>query len=420
MAELHPAQSGPPAHKLRHFHWRAATHVLARVLAGEPADGALRAQFRDAPQSGARDRASIASLVYGVLRDQRALQALAGDSADALCAAQLLLGDAIDVAALAAFGFADAAALAARVRSFDRHALTAAQQLNVPDEAFALWRAQFGDEEARSLAIALNREASVDLRVNALRSTRAATRAALADEGIDAAETSLSPWGLRLAKRGALQSTRAWREGWIEPQDEGSQLLALVTQAAPGETIADFCAGAGGKTLALAAMMESSGRLIALDIDAARLARLSPRLQRAGVSGVEAMALDADGAAPAALHGTCDAVLVDAPCSASGTWRRNPELRLRPLDLEHREALQRRILEQASALVRPGGRLVYATCSLFREENQDVVESFMAAHGEFGREDIVLDGIASAPYLQLLPQRHATDGFFAARLRRCV
>ncbi len=274
------------------------------------------------------------------------------------------------------------------------------------------------------LAAALNRPASVDLRVNIMRGLRDMTRARLFLDGITTLPTPLSPWGLRLVKRVPLQSTAAFREGLIEPQDEGSQLLALLLGAKPGFTVADYCAGAGGKTLALGAAMNNQGKLFAFDTSASRLAKLGPRAYRAGLSIVRTQQLHGDNAEARRMHGQCDAVLVDAPCSGTGALRRNPELRLRTPDFPALQAYQVSILGAAADLVRPAGVLVYATCSLASQENEDVLSKFLRERGD----EFVLENagaflrVRGVPYegvlLKLLPHRHGTDGFFAARLRR--
>lgn len=240
--------------------------------------------------------------------------------------------------------------------------------------------------------------APLDLRVNRLRATRDEVLALFPG----ASPTPVSPDGVRLAAPVPVPE-----DGRYEIQDEGSQIIALATRAAPGMTVIDLCAGAGGKTLALAAMMEDRGRLIACDADRARLARLAPRAARAGATIIETRLLDAGREAGALAGVKADVVLVDAPCSGSGTWRRNPEARWRltPERLARIEALQARLLALAATLVRPGGRLVYAVCSLLREEGQAQAEALLASHPEWR-----LDG----PTRLLTPARDGTDGFFIA------
>ena len=347
----------------------------------------LREQFART-RAGSRDRAAIGALVYGVLRNYFALrERLGGDAApEALCE-----------------GLAELGAL-------DRAALPPSARHNLPPALWDALSAQYGEPEAAALADALNEPAFVDLRVNVLKATREQAQAALAAEGIAAQPIAGVATGLRLSRRAPLQATRAFRDGLVEPQDEGSQRLAGYAAPKPRERVADFCAGAGGKTLALGALMRNEGELHAFDVSRARLARLGPRLARSGLTIVRETALvDENDPALAPLAGHFDVVLVDAPCSGTGTLRRNPELRLRTPDLPALAAAQWRILAAAARLVRPGGRLVYATCSVLRGENEAVVERFLADHPAFR---------ADGASMILLPHRDLTDGFFAARLAR--
>ncbi|MFP5304394.1 MAG: RsmB/NOP family class I SAM-dependent RNA methyltransferase [Gammaproteobacteria bacterium] len=399
--------------------WRLAVDTLTAVVDhGRSADRLLQSAFRSQRQMGARDRALVSDLVYGSLRDLRRLQAVAaGGSPAQWCALHALEAGIADPARLVALGLEDAQALAQRLGALDASTLTHAQRLNVPDAIYARWCAELGEAETARLAEALKAQAPVDLRVNTLKATRAAAQVALAAAGIDALPTPYAPAGLRVQRRIALQSLALFRDGWVEPQDEGSQLLAQLVAAQPGERIADWCAGAGGKTLALAAQMQDRGELVAMDADARRLQRLPPRLQRAGVHCAQVLAPGTP------LPRDLDAVLVDAPCSGSGTWRRQPEARLKALDLPALAALQLQILEQAARHLRPGGRLIYATCSLLRAENEEVVETFAAAHTDFELDDagavLAAQGIdLPGRYLKLYPHRHGTDGFFGACLRR--
>ncbi|MFN3389730.1 MAG: RsmB/NOP family class I SAM-dependent RNA methyltransferase [Allosphingosinicella sp.] len=259
--------------------------------------------------------------------------------------------------------------------------------------------------------------APLDLRVNRLKGTREDALAALAE----AEPTPLSPLGLRLPEGTRVEELAAWRSGLVEVQDEGSQLLALACGAEPGMTVLDLCAGAGGKTLALAAEMADEGRLFASDTDRSRLSRMAPRLQRAGVSIAETILLNpnAERDALALLKGACDLVLVDAPCSGTGTWRRNPELRWRltPDRLERLVKLQAYLLDLAAELVRPGGILVYAVCSLLEEEGRGQAEAFGARSGLVPEAPAIEGGRAAGPGLILTPGHDGTDGFFVARWR---
>jgi 16S rRNA (cytosine967-C5)-methyltransferase len=413
---------------LRRAQWLLSVRALEQVLqADRPADAVLQQLFRENRQCGSRDRALVTDLVYRVLRGLRRLQAQvhAGDTASpAQLAAAELIGHGFDAAQLRAWGLDEADDLAARLQVFDPGTLSEAQRGNVPDDIYARWCLQYGEDGARQLAASLNREATVDLRVNWLRADREQARQRLAGEGLPAEPTPLSPLGLRLLRRAPLQNSAAFREGWLEPQDEGSQLIALLVAARPGETIVDFCAGAGGKTLALGAQLQGAGELVACDISAARLQRLTPRLQRMGLGGVRMQPLrDEHDAAMDRYVGKADAVLVDAPCSGTGTWRRNPELRLQQPDWAVLQTQQLSILQSASRLLRPGGRLVYATCSLMAEENDEVLQRFLSSNPSFVLQSArALLQPQGVPYegevLRLLPHRHGTDGFYAAALRR--
>jgi 16S rRNA (cytosine967-C5)-methyltransferase len=269
----------------------------------------------------------------------------------------------------------------------------------------------------------------VDLRVNTLKTDRAAAKARLADEGIETVETPWSPLGLRCVARANVAASGAFAEGWVEVQDESAQLAALMTDARPGETVVNFCAGAGGKTLALAAAMANKGRLIACDVSQARLDRGADRLKRAGAFNVTRRALAGETDKWIKRHkGTADRVLVDAPCSGSGTWRRNPDARWRttPEDLAELAEKQGRILASAARLVRPGGRLVYATCSMFDEENGARIAAFLAARPDFALLPVAAAWpgapapLAGDDTLRLTPGRHGTDGFFVAAMQRAA
>jgi 16S rRNA (cytosine967-C5)-methyltransferase len=288
---------------------------------------------------------------------------------------------------------------------------------------------QLGDE-FWPLVDSLNEPAPLDLRVNALTDKREDVRKELKLAGIDATPTPYSPWGLRVDGKPALTRLDAFARGAIEVQDEGSQLLALITDARRGQMVVDFCAGAGGKTLALGAAMRNTGRLYAFDISAHRLDNLKPRLARSKLSNVHpaAIAHERDERIKR-LAGKIDRVIVDAPCSGLGTLRRNPDLKWRqkPQDIAELAAKQAAILESAARLLKPGGRIVYATCSVLRAENEDIAGGFSAAHPGFRALPVaeLLSQVKSpdvgslysgeaGQFLRLWPHRHGTDGFFAA------
>jgi 16S rRNA (cytosine967-C5)-methyltransferase len=285
------------------------------------------------------------------------------------------------------------------------------------------------EEEADALAAALNRRAPLTIRANTLKTTRDALAARLAAEGIAAHPTRWAGAGLVLDTRVNVFGLAAFKEGLFEAQDEASQLVAELTAPPPRSLVIDACAGAGGKTLALGALMGSKGRLVALDVDERKLEELRRRARRAGLSNARALAVD-DGGWPdevERLRGQADRVLVDAPCSGLGALRRNPEARWRlgEDDLRRLPGEQRRIAARAQALVAPGGRLIYATCTILREENEAVVAGLLGPGWEpvraaeiWGAERASELCDATGTCLRLLPDRHDTDGFFAAVLRR--
>ena len=312
--------------------------------------------------------------------------------------------------------------------TLDHPHMPPAVRLEVPDWTLARLEARFGDELGAEMA-ALGTEAPLDLRVNLLKATRQEAQAALAAEGIEATPTKLSPWGLRIAGRRPVSTGKAFQDGLVEIQDEGSQLVAALVGARPEMRVADWCAGAGGKTLAMAMTMANRGHIAACDVSPHRLEGAVRRLRRAGVHNVERHLVEPGDKWAKRRAGSFDRVLVDAPCTGSGTWRRNPDgrLRLTEQDLAELVPKQAGILDQASRLVRKGGRLVYATCSLFPEENEVQVQAFLIAHPEFAVVPLadawrVPDATAAPPtvgaYLTLTPRQHDTDGFFGAVLER--
>lgn len=286
----------------------------------------------------------------------------------------------------------------------------------------------WGEAMGREIA-AMRDEAPLDLRVNTLKATREDAIVALKKEGIAAEPCALSPTGLRLKSRVALVQVQAWRDGLIEVQDEGSQLVALLADAKPGQAVVDYCAGAGGKTLALAAAMQNKGRLVACDVAEWRVDKAQERLRRNGVHNVTRRVIS--GEADKWIKrsaGSYDRVLVDAPCTGTGTWRRNPDAKwqLGETDVLELVERQRAILASAARLAKPGGRVIYATCSILPEENERQVEAFLASHPEFTARPV--PGLwaelvqtpcpVTGPWLRLSPLSHGTDGFFAAVLER--
>jgi 16S rRNA (cytosine967-C5)-methyltransferase len=395
--------------------------VLDGILRFEgPADQLLSRYFRAHRNLGQGDRALIAESVFAVLRRRRSLEAAAGSSDPRVLAAAALVR-VLGLSARALQGVVDED-LARAVRAADLAVLPPAVRVDLPDWLWQRLAEQYGQDEAPGLAQSLLNPAPLDLRVNLARIDRDAAHARLVQEGLEVSETPYSPAGLRLTGKPAINRHPLYAEGLVEVQDEGSQLLAYLLGPRRGEMIADYCAGAGGKTLAAAMLMRGTGRIYAMDVSPKRLAALAPRAARAGITNVHTVVLGADGARAKRLAGKLDRVLVDAPCSGFGTLRRNPDLKWRHGEpaLAELAAKQRRILAAAAQLVKPGGRLVYATCSLLREENDAVADDFAAAHPDFRplscAELLAAQrvGLDTGERLRLLPHRHGTDGFFAA------
>jgi 16S rRNA (cytosine967-C5)-methyltransferase len=421
----------------------AAIDLLAAVdlAPRRPADAVANDFFRARRYIGSGDRRAVSDRAWRVLRARRRLGwwlervGAAAEPPQLVAASLLLEGWTPDAIALAWSGgrFAparlaerDAAALARLAHhTLDHPDMPAPVRLEIPDWLAPRLAARFGaamEAELKALAV----EAPLDLRVNLLKGTRADAQAALAAEGIAAEPTPLSPWGLRIAGRRAVTTGPAFQGGLVEIQDEGSQLVAGLVGAAPEMRVVDWCAGAGGKTLALAMTMANRGHIVACDVSASRLDGAVRRLRRAGVHNVERHLVEPGDKWAKRRAGGFDRVLVDAPCTGVGTWRRNPDarLRLRESDLAELLPKQAAILDGAARLVRAGGRLVYATCSLLPEENEAQVDAFLAAHPGFSVVPLERAWTLPAPvptagpYLVLSPRVHGTDGFFAAVLER--
>ena len=403
-----------------------AVAALAELLKfSRPADQALSAYFRSHRNLGQQDRAFIAETVFAVLRRKRSLEAAAGSAAPR----DLAIAALVRVFGLSgrAFGATDAgdAAFAAQVKSAATPRLAAAVQADLPDWLWQRLAAEYGPEEAAAIAQGLLSQAPLDLRVNLVKLSR---EEALARLAIEAAPTPHSPAGIRLRGKPQINRHPLFLDGSVEVQDEGSQLLAYLLAPRRGEMVADFCAGAGGKTLAISMLMHGAGRVYAMDVSAKKLRELAPRAARAGISNVHPIVLSGEGDVRAKrLAGKLDRVLVDAPCSGFGTLRRNPDLKWRhdAAAVAELAAKQLRILSAAARLPKPGGRLVYATCSILSEENEAVAERFAAGHPEFSplfcAELLAVQRIAidTGKYLRLWPHRQGTDGFFAAAFERC-
>lgn len=407
-----------------------AAQALSNVLEFEhPADAVLSKFFREHHALGRRDRGLIAESVYSVLRRLRWLHRLTGGGATPR---QLLLAWFARGEGWPMRQFDDLVSSEERhwietVKAVDLSEGNLAERADLPDWLCERLLGTHDEAGLLQLAQSLNRPAPLDLRVNTLKLARDAALVRLQDDGFDAAPCPWSPHGIRLVGKPALQRHPLFLDGSVEVQDEGSQILGFLVQPKQGEFVVDFCAGAGGKTLQLGAMMRSTGRLYAFDVAEKRLARLRPRAARASLSNVHPILIAHErDARLKRLAGKADRVLVDVPCSGLGTLRRNPDLKWRqtPVAIDEMVLRQQAIFEAAAKLVRPGGRLVYATCSLLSEENDDVVDSFLAAHPGFvsvsAKEILARQGIALSTdeRLRLSPVAHGTDGFFAAVLMR--
>jgi 16S rRNA (cytosine967-C5)-methyltransferase len=429
----------------------AAIDILAAIDAGgRPADDIAADYFRRRRYIGAKDRVQVAAYVYAVLRHRAVIDwwiaraskdEIAPDARSRVVAALLLIDKWLPEEVASSFDggrFRPAALSPAEQRltralagrTLTHQEMPRAVACDLPGWLEPYLAAVFGRRLEDEMA-ALNAPAPLDLRVNALKADRETARRALAAEHIHAEPTPWSPLGLRLRQRAPLAATAAFKDGIVEVQDEGSQLAALLADARPGMRAVDFCAGAGGKTLALAARMQNRGKLVACDVASWRLERAGTRLRRAGISNVERRPLSSERDPWVKHHAkSFDRVFVDAPCLGIGSWRRNPDGKWRatPDDLAELVPRQRDILASAARLVKPGGRLVYVTCSLLREENEAQAETFLAARPDFAlyptarawEETIGGESPAGNDFLRLTPARHGTDGFFVAIYERAA
>ncbi|MGE3967554.1 MAG: RsmB/NOP family class I SAM-dependent RNA methyltransferase [Dongiaceae bacterium] len=431
---------------------QASIELLAAIHGGTaPADRAVADYFRHRRYIGGGDRRDVLERVYAILRARARLdwwiarQGGEGTERERVIAALALLeGWSADrIAGSFDGGPYRPAPLTREERALARalagKALADPAQpdwvrLEFPEWLETPMRKLYGKRFEAEMA-ALMVPAETDLRVNLLKADRDGAQAALKREGVEARPTPFSPLGLRIAGRPPLATLAAFKDGLVEVQDEGSQIVALLADARPGQRVVDFCAGAGGKTLALAAAMQNKGQIVACDTLKGRVDRAAIRLRRAGVHNVERRGLSSERDPWVKRHaGAYDRVLVDAPCSGSGTWRRNPDQkwRLQADAIAELADLQSRILESAARLVKPGGRLVYATCALLRDENEDRVTGFLEAHPDFaalpigglwrdtigGEAPEAAAGARDGTSLRLTPAAQGSDGFFLAALER--
>ncbi len=405
------------------------TQLVREVLKLDaPADSIVSYFFRKNKALGSRERHALAETAYAVLR-QRLLWGHLAQSGQGPTERRLaILAWQGQEHVLKVALNKDEAAWLERTKQVDVSTLQDKLRHNLPDWLSNSLRDQLSDDEFWALVATFSAGAPLDLRVNAVKSKRETVLEALQGAGMDAQPTPYSPLGIRIQGKPALQKMALYTDGHVEVQDEGSQLLALLSGAKRGEMVVDFCAGAGGKTLALGAMMRNTGRLYAFDVSGHRLENLKPRLARSGLSNVypSQIAHERDERIKR-LTGKIDRVLVDAPCSGLGTLRRNPDLKWRqsPKAVAELQAKQLAILNSAVRLLKPGGRLVYATCSLMPAENEVVAAQFSEGQKDLiampAQELLTQNGVTNAEalvtplgHLRLWPHQHATDGFYAA------
>lgn len=409
------------------------TSALAQVLTfRQPADVVLSAFFRRERKLGMRDRQEIAETVFATIRHLQKIQKMLPkphQKPRRAALAALVLGRGISVHGVESLCDSEEKQWLIDVKeqksAFASDLTTAAE---LPQWLIECLQQQgWDDNQIATYGRSVMQPAPLDVRVNTQKGKRDKILSALQAEGLRAEATPFSPWGIRLFDKPALNKHPLFLDGVLEVQDEGSQLLALLTGVKRGQIAVDFCAGAGGKTLAMGAMMAGSGRLYAFDVAEKRLANMKPRMVRAGLTNIHPQRIDNEhDARIARLKNKADCVLVDAPCSGMGTLRRNPDLKYRQSNDNIRTLLeqQQSILQAASELVRPGGRLVYATCSILETENQQQLNNFLAANTGWHIEPVqtllksnVLPNM-QGDYLQLNTGEHHTDGFFAAVLTR--
>jgi len=416
----------------------AAIDLLGEIEAdARPADAVANSFFRNRRFIGAGDRREVSTLTWGVLRARRHLGWWL-EHFGAEPTPRLLLGAQAIFTGMTVhkIGMAFVAgrygpepltqAETIILEKFAGHTLEHpnmpdAVKFEIPDWILPRLQAQFGPALPAEMA-ALATTAPLDLRVNALKATREEAMLALRRENLDSRPTQFSPWGLRLAGRQSITQGAAFRDGIVEIQDEGSQLIALLVDAKPGMRVVDYCAGAGGKTLAIAMTMANKGHIIACDVSAPRLDGAIKRMRRAGVHNAEQHLLVPGDKWVKRQEAKFDRVLIDAPCTGTGTWRRNPDARLRLKENDLAEILvkQAMIMDQAQKLLKTGGRLVYATCSLLDDENEAQVEAFLSRYPVFKRVKLTdpLPEALHGDYLRLTPRGHGTDGFYAAVLEK--
>ncbi|MCX7047545.1 MAG: RsmB/NOP family class I SAM-dependent RNA methyltransferase [Candidatus Sumerlaeota bacterium] len=453
-----------------------AAEVLGLIRTDtRPADVLINSFFRQRKYLGSKDRAYIAETVYHVLRHYRRLEWLrerflescerdalpppfAGDAAlqphieiilfSLLEGADRQQTEAVVTAASERTEFGRAAQFMQAARYFlgrqgllpwpKNETARLGIEYSLPDWIMARFIAMLGAEEAEQLAGAMNQPAPITLRVNPMKAPRDAVQTALAGEGFPSDLTAYSPLGLTLRERANVLTTETFKRGWFEIQDEASQIVAYCLDPRPGTRVLDACAGGGGKALHCSALMKGRGEIIALDIVKRRLDSLRDRARRCDCQNIRIRLIKPEGPAPEDLIGRMQSVLIDAPCTGLGVLRRNPDARWKvtPESVAELAVKQRAILERFAPCVGQGGRLVYATCSVMREENEDIIAAFLVAHPEFQpgdlREILAHNGLErlitptgdstgnARACLCLWPHRHGADGFFIAALERSL
>ena len=413
---------------------RQAAVMLSNLLEfNSPADAKLSEFFRNNRDLGTKERAFVAESVYGVLRRLRFLSAVTAtddtdnDDARKLVLAWMLRIQGMSIQKMEPMLSEQQIEWARTIKAKSTENLPLAVQADVREWLWEKLVAQYGEAEALTIARSMHEGATLDIRVNTIKATRDEVLAKFIAENTtgeaNITPTPYSPIGLRMPLRLNISRHVMFTDGQIEVQDEGSQILAHLVAAKRGMMVADFCAGAGGKTLAMGALMRNTGRLYAFDVSEKRLHSLGQRLKRSGLSNLNAQRINGENDPKLKrLNGKFDRVLVDAPCTGLGTLRRNPDLKWRqtPQDLAELTVKQAAILARAAKLTKAGGRLIYSTCSLLSDENEQIAQAFLAAHPDYtllnaaeilSQQQIALD---TGPYLKLLPHLHQTDGFFAA------
>ncbi len=409
---------------------QAVIELLATIImTPKPADGTVSAYFRDRRFIGSKDRAAISGRIFRIMRRWHRLgwwiKQAAGDvNARTLVIADMLFEREQDLASLVRVfsdekyaphkltGYEERVARFMDGKELEPANMPPRVRAECPEWAFDILQGELGAEGFQTEMQAMMTQAPLDLRVNTIKAQRDDVLAQLKHEGLDATAGEISPLCVRVRGRPQISQHPLYMSGAIEIQDQGSQMVAIVADPKPGEQVVDFCAGAGGKTLALGALMNNKGRIVAMDVLEGRLERAKVRFRRAGLHNIETRVLTNERDKWVKRHQQqFDLVLVDAPCTGTGTWRRDPDKRWRMLGpgISELVPLQREILDSAQRLVRPGGRLVYATCSLLADENEKQIENFIAGHPDFSLK---------GEMLKLTPARDDTDGFFAAALTR--